>query len=81
MLVPSVLQSREHRRVSLGGVGQLVEDDDPALGLEGRCDDLPDVRPALEGHAALSRLLAKQLSIECAPLYAGRCFIMYPENR
>jgi hypothetical protein len=71
MLIPGELQGREHGRIGFGGVGQLVEDDDPALGLEGRRDDLPEIRPAFEGDTALGRILSHQPRVERAPLHAG----------
>ena len=77
MLVPGVLQGREHGGVGLGGVGQLVQDQDVAPRAEvGRCG-LPQLGPALEG-GGLPHGQAEQAGIELAPLQRGRLLLSRP---
>src|SRR6266545_4522728 len=46
VLVPCVLQGREHGWVSLGGVGQLVENEQSSVVLKLGGGGLPEIRPA-----------------------------------
>jgi hypothetical protein len=52
MLIPGVLKRREHRRIDVSRVGQLVQNQEPALCLELRGDSLPEIRPAREHRRA-----------------------------
>ena len=77
VLVPGVLQGREHGGVELGGVGQLVQDQDVAPRAEVCRRGLPQLGPALEGWG-LPNGQAEQAGIELAPLQRGRLLLSRP---
>jgi hypothetical protein len=53
--VPGVLERREHRRVGLDRVRQLVEDQHPALIADGASGGVPELGPAAEDRGVLER--------------------------
>jgi hypothetical protein len=82
MLIPGVLQRREHGSIGLGGVGQLVKNQQPALVLKLRGGRLPEIRPARErGCARGGRISVDQVGEQLPALDCSRCFFCDPVGK